>query len=94
MKKIKINYQKINADQLKELSVIMNRHAYLPFTICYEDLIDDLLALEMVELADCEVKLKQTKNINHLATLVGYEVKSYRHYVDGKQIKDFKLIKR
>ena len=93
MNKIKINYQKINADQLHELSVIMNRHAYLPFTICYEDLIDDLLTLEMVELIG-EVKLKQTKNINHLANLVDYEVKSYRHYINGKQIKEFKLIKK
>ena len=93
MKKIKINYQKINAEQLQELSVIMNRHAYLPFMICYEDLIDDLLTLEMVELAG-ECKLKQTKNINHLANLVGYEVKSYRHYFEGKQIKEFKLIKK
>ena len=47
----------------------------------------------MVELIG-EVKLKQTKNINHLANLVGYEVKSYRHYFEGKQIKEFKLIKR
>ena len=93
MKKIKINYQKINAEELKELSVIMNRHAYLPFMICYEDLIDDLLTLEMVELIG-ECKLKQTKNINHLATLVGYEVKSYRTYFEGKQIKEFKLIKK
>lgn len=93
MKKIKINYQKINADQLQELSIIMNRHAYLPFTICYEDLIEDLLVLEMMELIG-EVKLKQTKNINHLANLVGYEVKSYRHYVERKQIKEFKLIKQ
>ena len=93
MNKIKINYQKINAEQLKELSVIMNRHAYLPFMICYEDLIDDLLTLEMVEL-DGDVKLKQTKNINHLANLVDYEVKSYRTYFEGKQIKEFKLIKK
>ena len=93
MKKIKINYQKINTDQLKDLSIIMNRHAYLPFTICYEDLIDDLLTLEMVELAG-DVKLKQTKNVNHLANLVDYEVKSYRTYFEGKQIKEFKLIKK